>query len=257
MPTGKEIMSRAGVLLSDEKHVRWTLPELCDWVNEATRAIVLAKPSAFSKTVVVALTSGTRQAVPVNGDPIPLMLIGITRNIIWEPPYPDPNVFPPLPPPEQPAPGTIVIVDEPRKAGRSIRRTDSLVLDSLTPNWHMPQRVQFTKEVRNYCFDELVPLEFQVYPGNDGTGFVEAKISFVPAPIAATGDVNNVDSYASQIGLPEPYSVPLLDYTLYRSQMKDDTDGAAGRSAIHYQQFASAIGMKVQVEKTHSPNART
>jgi hypothetical protein len=38
--------------------------------------------------------------------------------------------------------------------------------------------------------------------------------------------------------------------------MKDDIDGAAARSAVHYQQFATAIGLKIQVEKSHSPNAR-
>jgi hypothetical protein len=254
MPTGKEIISRAGVLLSDEQHVRWTLPELCDWINEGLRAIVLAKPSAFSKTVVLALGSGTHQTVPTTGNPIPLMLISVTRNIIYTPPVSD--IVPPPPPPPPPAPGTIVDVKDPRKSGRTIRRADRSILDSLMPNWHIAQHVQFSKEVRNYCFDELVPLEYLVYPGNDGTGFVEAKISFQPPPLVATGSPQSIDSYTSDLGLPEPYSVPLLDYTLYRCQMKDDTDGAAGRSAIHYQQFATAIGMKVQVEQVHSPNAR-
>lgn len=253
MPTGKEIMLRAGVLLSDQEHIRWPLPELCDWINEGKRAIVLAKPSAFSKSVVLALGSGTHQMVPSFGDPIPLLLIAITRNIFYTPTPSD--IIPPPPDPPPPPPGTIVPPGI-FKSGRSIRRADHILFDSLIPEWQMPQQVQQSKEVRNYCFDELVPLEYLVYPPNDGSGFVEAKIGFMPPPLVASGDPNDLDSYDADIGLPEPYSVPVLDYTLYRCQMKDDTDGAAGRSAIHYQQFTTALGIKVQVEKAHSPNAR-
>jgi hypothetical protein len=233
MPTGSEILSRAAILLNDVDHVRWPLAEMRDWLNEGVRAICLGKPSASSSTQVLALQVGTLQKVPVNGAVAkPLSLLGINRNI--------------------------VDAAEPRKGGRMIKRTDRAILDATEPNWHNRSRVQFSREVRNYCYDELVPLQYYVYPGNDGTGMVEAELATLPPPIVIdpTDSPTDINSYAIDVGLPEPYSVPLLDYVLYRCQLKDDLDGQAGRAAVHYQQFATAIGLKIQVEKAHSPNAR-
>ena len=232
MPSAQEIFSRAAILLNDTGEVRrWPLAELCDWLNEGVRAICLAKPSASSITMVFELAVGTLQPLP-STSPKPLTLLSINRNI--------------------------TDATEPRKAGRMVKHTDRGLLDAADPDWHDRTRTQFRKEVRNYCFDELVPLEYYVYPGNDGTGLVEAEVGTLPEPVViATGaDPPDIASYDIDVGLPEPYSVPLLDYVLYRCQMKDDIDGAAARSVVHYQQFATAIGLKLQVEKAHSPNAR-
>jgi hypothetical protein len=110
--------------------------------------------------------------------------------------------------------------------------------------------VRFGREVRQFVFDEEVPLEFDVYPGNNGQGVVEITVAVVPTL------VGNEDTYGNQLGLPEPYSVPIQDYVLYRCQMKDDDAAAAGRSAGHYQMFATAVGIKIQVEGSSSPNNR-
>lgn len=229
MPTGQEIMERAGRLLSDEKHVRWTLPELCDWINEGVRAIILAKPSAKTQSRPVPLQKGTLQRVPTGPTPVPLALVGVVCNLTSA---------------------------EPRMAGRAIRATSRALLDSQQPNWHDERFVPFAREVRQFTFDELNPLEFYVYPGNTGEGVVEAVLSIMPPPLAASGDPGNVSSYSGSIGLPEPYSGPVLDYALYRAQQKDDTTGNAGRAAAHFTQFATAIGLKIQTEGAHSPNRR-
>jgi hypothetical protein len=231
MPTGTEIMNRAAVLLNDADHIRWPATELCEWINEGARAIVLAKPSASSKTVTMPLAIGTRQSIDPSVGAFPLVLITLVRNIA--------SLGPPL------------------VGGRMIKPVDRALLDAQVPDWHNRNTVQFSREVRNFTYDELVPLEFYVYPGNDGSGLVEAELGVLPLPLVADGDPKKVESYGGQVGLPEPYSVPLLDYTLYRCQMKDDIDGAAGRSSVHYQQFATAIGLKIQVEKAHSPNLRS
>lgn len=230
MPTGREIMERAAILLHDADHVRWTLPELCGWINEAVRAIVLAKPSARSESRVIALEPGTLQRVPQTGAPEPLALLAIRRNIA------DP--------------------DHPEQGGRAVTKTSITALDAQEPNWHDPQTVPFRKEARQFVFDEENPLEYYVYPGNDGSGHVDAVLSVLPSPLSPSGPADAIDSYAGQIGLPEPYSVPLLDYVLYRAQMKDDEAGSGGRAMAHYQQFATALGIKVQVARATSPNAR-
>lgn len=229
MPTGREIMERASVLLLDEDNTRWPLTELCSWINEGVKAIVLAKPSASSATIDIQLAAGTLQKVPASGTPTPLALQNISANV-----------------------RSIT----PRLLGRAITIVGRTVLDAADPNWHDTRYVPFKKDVRHYVYDEASPLEFFCYPGNNGDGVVQGLVSTLPAPLAASGDVKELASYAGDIGLPEPYSDPLLDYVLYRAQMKDDLAGAAGRSAMHYQQFATAVGLKIQVEGSTSPNSR-
>ena len=114
--------------------------------------------------------------------------------------------------------------------------------------------MRYQKEVRQFIFDEENPLEWYCYPGNDGTGTVEAVVSTLPTPLTATGDEKLIESWEGAIGLQDIYQGPLLDYVLYRAQLKDDLASNTGRSAIHYQQFANALGIKVQVERATSPN---
>lgn len=232
MPTGREIMQRAATMLNDDTHVRWPLPELCDWINEAVRAVILAKPSASTQSRVLTLVKGTLQAVPQGGaEPKALMLVRIVRNLKDA-------------------------TSSPRAGGRVVSATDRAILDAQQPRWHESAYVPFRKEVRQYIYDENVPLEFYTYPGNDGTGVVEAEISTLPTPLAADDDPAVIDSYGADIGLPEPYSGPVLDYTLFKCFSKDDLTGVPARAQAHYQLFAAAVGLKIQVERATSPNAQ-
>lgn len=231
MTTGRDIMERAGLILQDEDNVRWLPSELCQWLNDGIKAIILAKPSAKTETRVLTLAEGTLQAIAtVAGSPTPLALISITRNITATTPA--------------------------RIGGRTVRAVSGAVLDAQEPYWHDPDQVRFKAEVRQYVYDEQNPLEFYVYPGNDGTGTVEAVVSVLPDLLEATGSVDDLASYDTAISLPEPYSVPLLDYVLFRAFSKDDTGAQPGRSMSHYQAFATAIGIKIRVEGASSPNSR-
>ncbi|WP_421849914.1 DUF6682 family protein [Oricola sp.] len=229
MPAGKEIIERADGLLSDADHTRWPLAERADWINEAVRAIILAKPSASSQTTVIALNAGTLQAIPQTGTPTPLRLIDVVRNIISE---------------------------SPLTGGAAITPVGRNILDAQEPHWHDERYIRQRKAVTHVIFDEDNPLQFYVYPGNDGTGKIEGIMSVLPAPLTASGDASSIDSYAGDIGLPEPYSVPVLDYLCYRCLLKDDLHGAPARAMNHYQRFAEAVGIKIQVEGATSPNAR-
>ncbi|EHK57637.1 DUF6682 family protein [Allomesorhizobium alhagi] len=230
MPTGQEIMERAAVLLNDEDHIRWPLNELRDWINDGIKAIVLAKPSASTSSRILTLAVGTLQSVPATGTPTPLMLVRIVRNLKSQ--------------------------NDPREGGRIVTPTSRETLDAVDPFWHDRGQTPYRKEVRQYVYDEANPLEFYCYPGNDGNGIVEAVVSQLPAPLAASGDETVIGSYTGSIGLPEPYSVPLLDYVMFRALGKDDLGGNPGRAQGHYQLFASAVGLKIQVERATSPNAR-
>lgn len=227
MVTAAHIMTLAGRLLNDEEAVRWTLPELRDWINEAVRAVVLAKPSASSRTVILSLQQGTLQEIGEGH----LLLLRLVRNITDAGP-------PPV-------------------GGRMIRITTRESLDAQEPDWHDGSVVKQKKEVRQFVYDEADPESFYVYPGNDGTGTVEAVVTVLPTAIAADGDEAALASYDQDVGLPETYLPPLLDYVLYRAFLKDSPEGQSGRAITHYQAFAAAVGMKIQVEGANSPNART
>jgi len=230
VPTARQIMEKATVLLADDDHTRWPLSELCTWINEAVQATVLAKPSASTASRAITLQKGTLQKVPSTGAPEPLMLQRLVRNL--------------------------VSADDPRAGGRIITVTSRESLDAQAPHWHDPTRVRYQRDVRHYVYDENNPLEFYVYPGNDGTGVVEAVLSVLPAATAPSGDPDDLASYETDIGLSDLYSVPLTDYVLFRAFAKDDLDGQPGRSMAHYQLFASAVGLKIQVEGATSPNRR-
>lgn len=227
MPTGTDIMARVGDLLNDEDHIRWTPAELCIWINEAVRAIILAKPSASSASQILTLVAGTLQAVPAPA----LSLVRLVRNLK-------------------------TAATSPRIGDKIITPVARDILDAQDPDWHDSSKTPHQKLVRHCVYDEANPREFYVYPGNNGQGIVEAIVATLPTPLAANGDAALPASYSAEIGLPEPYSVPVLDYVLYRCQSKDDTGANAGRAMAHYQQFASAIGLKIQVEGATSVNAR-
>jgi hypothetical protein len=221
------ILTAAGRILQDEAARRWTLPELTGWLNEAVKAVVLAKPSAASVTIALALDTGTLQTI----GPDYVALLRIVRNLRS--------------------------TDTPRVGGRVIRPTTRLSLDTSAPYWHDPADTPYAREVRQYLFDEEDPRSFYVYPGNDGTGAVEAVVAELPALVVASGDAGAIGSYGQTIGLDDVYFGPLLDYTLWRAFSKDDPSVNMGRASAHYQAFATAVGLKTQVEAANSPNART
>lgn len=228
MTAAAEIMRKASVLLLDEDHVRWTLPELADWLNDGIKAIILAKPSASSRTLAVELQPGTLQRVPTVGDPKPFSLLRIVRNL--------------------------KNLGDPPSGGRVVTPTTRETLDAHEPNWHDTKFAKFKTEARQFVFSEDDPLVFYVYPGNTGDGIVEAVVSTVPALLAAEGSPDLIASYAAEISLPPIYDVPLIDYVAHKAQAKDDTQANASRSIWHYNQFATAIGIKVQVDNAMSPS---
>lgn len=216
-----EILRRASTLLNDDDHVRWPVAQLFDWLNEAIRAILMAKPSAHTETVLITLVTGTKQSLPANVH----LLVNIERNFLTS-------------------------------AGRVVSIIDRRLLDEEEPNWHNPAYIAQSPEVRHYVYSEATPRLFYVYPGNTGTGIVEATVATMPPLIAPTNQGLTLADYAQEIGLPEPYSVPLLDYVMYRSFLVDDLAGQVTKGGAHFQQFMAAVGLKIQVEGATSPNMK-
>ncbi len=226
-----ELLDRAATIVLDETNVRWPLAELLKWLNDAQREVVLQKPSALSETVAIPLQAGTYQQLPQQY----LSLLRINRNL-------------------SSAPGVT-----PRIGGRSLRVVSREVLDTQSPEWSNPTVTPYAREAKHYLFDEQDPMSFHVYPGNNGTGVVEAIVALNPQPITiATGaDPLKLDSYAQPIALQDVYANAILDFMLYRAYAKDaQFAGNAQRAAMHYQQFANSLGIKVKVDMSISPNVQ-
>lgn len=51
------IITRCGILLLDEEHIRWPKSELIDWINEGIGEIINLRPAAGSKTAVMPLVA--------------------------------------------------------------------------------------------------------------------------------------------------------------------------------------------------------
>lgn len=222
------IMSSAATLLLDEEHVRWPLAELAAWLDEGVRAIVVVKPSASSVTMTLTLDKGTKQKLP--DDASILQLLDIIRNV-------------------EGINGA---------AGRAIRSASRAELDSNQPRWHDPAYVPFRKEVRQFVFDEGLPREFFVYPGNDGTGQIDAAVAKLPATIVERheGDETSLATWELVVGIADQYQPALLDYVMYRAFSKEDPAASPQRAVTHYQAFATAIGLRSQVESSTSPGRK-
>ncbi len=70
------IIKRVNTLLVDSTFTRWTKQELLDYYNDATKAIVLVRPSAHTKNVQFNCAAGTKQSLPADA----LRLIEVLRN---------------------------------------------------------------------------------------------------------------------------------------------------------------------------------
>lgn len=143
-----ELISRAGEILQDEEHIRWTVPELLRWVNDGAREIILRRPAARSITRPLPLAAGTKQEIPASG----VQLLDVVRNLGANGSTP----------------------------GRVIRRIDRQLLDDQMPDWHMAKK---SAKIKHYTFDERAPKVFYVYPPAADGVHVEALYSELPPVI--------------------------------------------------------------------------
>lgn len=223
------IMERAGILLLDPTYVRWTLPEMAGWIEEAVSSIVLVKPSASSGEIQLDLVAGTRQSLP--DDESIVLLLDIVRNVNRSTGAP----------------------------GRAVKPVTRDSLDSLEPDWHSPAKVPYKAVVRHFVYEQIVPRTFFVYPGNDGTGSVEAHVSVLPPKITGLvsigADTSQIGTWDVDLGIGEEYQAAVLDYLMYRAFSKEDPAASPQRAAGFYQSFATIIGLQTQVEDAQSPKA--
>lgn len=140
-----EVIKRASDILQDDQHVRWTVPELLRWINDAAREVVLYRPSSHAVTNVIALKSGTYQEIPVGGT----QLLDVIRNM-----------------------GT-----DGKRPGSVVRRTDRSLLSDQDPNWHS---MSPGNAIYHYTVDDRNPKGFYVWPAAREGMHVEMLYASLP-----------------------------------------------------------------------------
>lgn len=222
-----ELMKRASTILLDDEYTRWTMTELATWLTDALREVALYVPTATSRNIVINLQEGTYQVLPATCQ----LLLNVVRN---------------------------VDIDGDNRVGKGvITPVERNQLDAQDPNWHDGQYVRFRPYARHLVYDETDPLSFYVWPGNDGTGHIEAVVSVVPNAVVpdANADPENIDSYNMTLDIMNVYANIVLDYTLYRAYCKDAQNaGAATRAGLFYQQFTNALGIRSNAALVNNPN---
>lgn len=206
-----DVLSRASKALSDVDEVRWTAATKLDYFNDGLLEIAVQKPSAFSRTVELQLVAGTLQTVPeaYSG------LIRAVRNVTGS------------------ASAT------PRAGGRAITPTRRDILNDQFLDWHSAAVVPFSRTVQHVIADEFEPRQYYVFPGNDGTGIIEAIVALIPSPVAANATAP----------LDRVYSNALADYVAYRCYAEDTIlNGSVQRAQAHYGLFQQALGIRQDIE---------
>lgn len=157
------IIGRVGSLLQDTAHIRWTLDDLTDYINEAQQAIIKKVPMSNVTTAVVTLVEGTEQSLPADG----ILLQGVVRN------YPGGS------------------------PGPSIRRVDKDILDATDPDWHIGTAAVTVDE---YMYEPEDPYIFWVNPPQTGAPTdVQIKYSAAPAIVYIGDNISLRSQYENAI----------------------------------------------------------
>ena len=206
-----DILTRAGRILFDTTQVRWSQPELLDYVSDGQRQVVIYRPDSNPSNKSVQLVGGSRQTIPEDG----IRLLRVVRNMGANGATP----------------------------GRAIRQAERTALDNELPNWHFESP---SATVQHYVFDNVDPKRFYTYPAVSGavgrTASVWVEIVYSSAPPQVT-------SPDQSLVLEDHYLNAILDWVLYRAYSKDASyAGNMQRAGAHLQAFAAALDVQMKIE---------
>ena len=212
--TPNEILTRAGDILQDQTNVRWAQAELLRYLNDGRRELAIHRPDIYSSSSPMTLVAGSQQTIPSDGN----RFLDAVRNVSAA------NVV-----------------------GRAVRVVEREILDAQLPDWHTETA---STSLKHFMFDERSPKTFYVYP--PAAAGHKLEIVYSKSPV----DVTQLEIASTTILQSEDiYSGVLLDYILYRAFSKDsEYAGNLQRAGVHYQMFASSLGIGNRRRIASSPN---
>jgi len=222
----KDVLERAQTFLQDPDAVRWPILELATALNDALLEICLVKPSACAETVILNLQPGTLQKLEADQAQFLRAVCNITS-----------------------------AAEAPRAAGPAITPIERDALDNQIPGWHAAATYPRTSLVQHVITDPMNPTDFYVFPGNDGTGRMEAMVAVTPTLITIPGDPTDLAGYTDEIDLNPVYKSVLVDFILYQAFAKDmQLAGSSQRAMAYYQSFMTKLGARRQIEAVATPD---
>ena len=212
--TASEVIDLCAIEAEDVSKVTYTEAHWILYLNQAVRALVVARPESAMRIASIQLSSGTRQILPSGYE----RLMAIPRNMGSD------GV----------TPGSAVQGPKPMEH-----------MDLLAPTWHSDTA---GAEVTEYFYDPSRPKVFYVNPPVASTPalYVEAHLVYPPVPITATTDTVGVDSMYS-VALME-----YMLYLAFARDHESSPNFA--RSGAHLDRFLALTGLKEQGELKVTPH---
>lgn len=160
--TASYLIAQASETAQDEANVQWTAAQSLEWLNDAQRAVAMARPDASTLTHSVTLVAGTQQTITG------LRFMTAIRNMGAD------GVTP----------------------GRAIRLVERGAKDESDPYWHAETA---STEVLEVIFDARTPKIFYASPPIPNSPVVQIEISEAvnPANVADVGDPITLDDIYS------------------------------------------------------------
>lgn len=131
--------------------------------------------------------------------------------------------------------------------GKATRLVERGIKDDFEPDWHTETAAVSVKE---YIFDERTPKIYYVSPPVHATTVVQIEIieAVSPASIATAATV---------ISLDDIYSPAMIEWAVYRCLAREAEETPnIQRAAMHFQQFFSLLGAKLNPDMAISPKVR-
>ncbi|MAT95378.1 MAG: hypothetical protein CME59_22635 [Halioglobus sp.] len=128
--------------------------------------------------------------------------------------------------------------------GKPVTLIDVDLLNEQVPEWRKVDPP--VRAIDHYVYDDRDPKTFYVYPTPEQGHQIDLVYAAVPERVAGLGDTITVDDI---------YFNPLVDHMLWRAFSRDTANPAgASQASIHWQAFATALGLKVKADAAMSPN---
>lgn len=195
----KALINDVAVTLNDPDFVRWSEANLIQYLNDGCLLLCQLNPLTNAKTAVITLNNGTLQQAGSDS----LGIINIHRSVT---------------------------------TGRSLRRIDPRLLDTVLPLW---QEKELSDDTREFILDSMVKNRFWVYPPALGNARVEATISKKPEVVGLP--VNNV---YDPFPLDDEHSNTIKTYMLHRAYSTDSGTGSIQKAQMYLGAFYASAGVR-------------
>jgi hypothetical protein len=120
------------------------------------------------------------------------------------------------------------------------------------PDWHYANP---SAEVKHFLYDDIEPRTWYCWPPQptEGRGQVDIVISTTPTPCTIENvpkeDGTGNGTETTVISVDDIYENPLIDYCVFRAQMKDATFASGPAAQLAWTMFLQSLGLRSASDK--------